>query len=275
MSETWFEPNQVNIPYRMDLKKEGVIIDNFKNRGTTLTMSGHSSILNGTYENLRNDGSEIPINPSMLQLWLKQSNQAKEKAWIITSKVKLKTIANCINPIWRDQFIPSTDCGDPNTGTTDRTDTQTVESFKNILTTHHPKLIMVNLKEVDAAGHNNDWNGYISAIKSTDVQIKEIWDFIQSSNDYKNKTALIVTNDHGRHDDNHGGFQNHGDQCGGCESIEFLALGPDFKKNTTIHSSNYEQKDIAKTIGMIMEFEMPFSDGKVITDIFSIPIRVQ
>ena len=275
MTETWLDRSFINIPNRMILKNEGVVINNFKNLGTTLTMSGHSSILNGTYENLRNDGSEIPINPSMLQLWLKESQESQEKAWIITSKVKLRTIANCVNSTWKDQFIPATDCGNPITGRSDRTDVETIESFKNILSNHQPKLVMINLREVDTAGHNNDWNGYINAIKSTDAQIKEVWNFIQSSPIYKNKTALIVTNDHGRHDNNHGGFQHHGDQCGGCNSIEFLALGPDFKKNVTISSGNYEQKDIAKTVGLIMGFEMPFSDGKVITDIFTKPVRVQ
>lgn len=269
MHETWFDSNRINIPNRVNLLREGVLISNFKNNGSTLTMSGHSSILNGTYEHLLNDGSQSPENPSMLQLWLKQSNESNNKAWIITSKVKLKTIANCVNTSWKDQFLPSTDCGNPTTGTTDRTDIQTVESFKNILNNYQPKLVMINLKEVDAAGHNNDWNGYINGIKNTDAQIKEIWNFIQSSNNYKNKTALIVTNDHGRHDDNNGGFQHHGDQCGGCTSIEFFALGPDFKKNVTISTGNYEQKDIAKTIGLIMGFEMPFSDGKIIKEIFS------
>ena len=39
---------------------------------------------------------------------------------------------------------------------------------------------------------------------------------------YKDKTTLIVSNDHGRHIDSKGGFQNHGDDCAGCRHIEFL-----------------------------------------------------
>lgn len=273
MSETWNEPNKQYIPDRIKLMQEGVLISNFMNKGTTLTVSGHSSILNGTYENLDNNGTETPINPSLFQYFLKDKKLPNDKAWIIASKSKLKVLANCTDPKWKDQYLPKIDTGNANN--TNRTDVLTIESFKNTLTKSSPNLVMINLKDLDIAGHENNWDGYIEAIKNTDRQIKEVWDFIQSDANYKDKTTLIVTNDHGRHDDNNGGFQSHGDKCKGCQHIEFFAIGPDFKKNTIINLGNYEQKDIAKTIGILLNFPLENSDGKVIKDIFINPYFIR
>ena len=44
--------------------------------------------------------------------------------------------------------------------------------------------------------------------------------------------------------------------------------GPDFKKNATISTGNYEQIDIANTIAELLQFPLQYSKGKVIKDIF-------
>ena len=45
-------------------------------------------------------------------------------------------------------------------------------------------------------------------------------------------------------------------------------MGPDFKKNATISTGNYEQIDIANTIAELLQFPLQYSKGKVIKDIF-------
>ena len=92
---------------------------------------------------------------------------------------------------------------------------------------------------------------------------------VHKSNDfYKDRTTLIVTNDHGRHTAGHlDGFVSHGDNCNGCRHVEFFAIGPDFKQDY-VSTTPYEQTDIASTIAELMGFSMPTSDGKVMRDIF-------
>lgn len=275
ITETWEHPYQLYIPNRIKLLKEGVYISNFMHNGTTLTMSGHSSILNGYYENLNNEGLEFPSHPSIFQYFLKSSNKSSEKAWLITSKDKLAKIGNCTNAEWKDTYLPSLDCGRNGLNNGYRSDVSTIDRFKEIATTHQPNLVMINLKDVDVYGHENDWENYQNAIKKTDEQINEVWHFIQSSANYKNKTTLIVTNDHGRHSDEFGGFRHHGDACIGCKHIEFLAIGPDFKKNVIINHGNYEMIDIAKTVGVLLNFNADLAQGKVIKDIFQHPHLVE
>ncbi|MFP7656961.1 sulfatase-like hydrolase/transferase [Chryseobacterium proteolyticum] len=268
ISETWEESTKKNIPNRVSLLSQGVFISNFKNNGTTSTNPGHSAMCSGVYENIKNNGTELPGYPSVMQQWLKYTGAAKTKAWIVSSKDKLEVLNNCKQVDWKDKFQPSTDCGVSGNGSGYRADDVTISRVKNIMGQYAPNIIVINLKDVDSYGHANNWNAYINAIKTTDASIKEAWDHIQSLPAYKDKTTLIVSNDHGRHLDANGGFAEHGDSCNGCRHIEFFALGPDFKKNTTISTGNYEQIDIASTIAELLGVPLQYAKGKVIKEVF-------
>lgn len=268
ISETWEASNKENIPNRISLLGQGVFISNFKNNGTTNTNPGHSAMCSGVYENIKNNGTELPGFPSVMQQWLKYTGADKTKAWVIASKDKLEVLNNCKLEGWKDKFQPSADCGISGNGSGYREDAVTMINTKEIMKKYSPNIIVINLKDVDSNGHANNWDAYINAIKTTDASIKEIWNYIQSLTAYKDKTTLIVSNDHGRHLDANGGFAEHGDGCAGCRHIEFFAMGPDFKKNTTIDAGDYEQIDIASTMAELLGIPKQYMKGKVIKDAF-------
>lgn len=269
MTETWQEATQAHIPNRIALLKEGVFISNFRNNGLTNTNAGHTALITGVYDSIKNNGKELPTNPSVLQQWLKQTNKDSSKAWVVVSKDKLEVLNNTKNPDWNNKYMPKADAGVAGNGTGYRTDEVTIENFKKVITTDKPNVVVINLKDVDSYGHANKWNEYIQAIKTTDQSIKDIWDFLQSQPDYKGKTTLMVSNDHGRHLDGvKDSFVNHGDACLGCRHIEFFAMGPDFKQNTTISTGSYEQIDVANTMAELLGIKLEYSKGKVIKDIF-------
>lgn len=268
ISETWEAANKQNIPNRVNLLSQGVFISNFKNNGTTNTNPGHSAMCSGVYENIKNNGTELPGFPSVMQQWLKFTGADKTKAWVIASKDKLEVLNDCKLAEWKGKFQPSVDCGVSGNGSGYRDDLVTMTKTKEIMAKYSPNVIVINLKDVDSNGHANNWDGYIKAIKTTDASIKEIWDYIQSLPAYKDKTTLIVSNDHGRHIDANGGFAEHGDDCAGCRHIEFFAMGPDFKKNATINMGNYEQIDIASTMAELLGVPAQYMKGKIIKDAF-------
>lgn len=268
ISETWEGANKENIPNRVSLLSQGVFISNFKNNGTTNTNPGHNAMCSGVYENIKNNGTELPGFPSVMQQWLKFTGADKTKAWVIASKDKLEVLNNCKLESWNGKFQPSVDCGINGNGSGYRADAVTVTNTKEVMKKYSPNVMVINLKDVDSYGHANNWNEYIKAIKTTDASIKELWDYIQSLPAYKDKTTLIVSNDHGRHLDANGGFAEHGDDCAGCRHIEFFAMGPDFKKNTTISTGNYEQIDIASTMAELLGIPTQYMKGKVIKDAF-------
>jgi arylsulfatase A-like enzyme len=93
------------------------------------------------------------------------------------------------------------------------------------------------------------------------------WNHLQADSDYAGKTYLFVTSDHGRHDDAHGGYQHHGDECDGCRHITFLALGPDIRAGHEV-TTLYGQEDLCSTVGTIMGMPTPLSQGKIMRELF-------
>jgi hypothetical protein len=268
-SETWGDPYHANIPYRGALLAEGVLADQFYNNGATFTNPGHTAITTGNYDPIANDGSELPHHPTIFQLWLKEYGQPAGTACIITSKDKLHVLANSQAAGFHNSYTPFSDCGVNGNGTGGhRPDSVTQAHALQVLNTLHPRLMFIGFKDPDIYAHAGNYAGYLAAIQKTDVYIAEIWAVIQSDPTLKDKTTLMVTNDHGRHPAGiSNGYISHGDGCDGCRHIEFFALSPDFKQNALIHTP-YEQIDITSTIAEMLHIPLPDGQGKVMTELF-------
>ena len=268
-TETWGDSLHRYIPKRYEMLQQGVLCNAFFNNGTTSTVPGHIAITTGYYQKIANDGTAYPDKPSMFQHWLQTSGKDSSKAWVIATKDKLEVLSDCTDPDWNGKYRPMRDCGVAGLETGYRTDKVTFNNASSILKANHPQLVLINFKQPDAAGHAKDSTGYIKGIVDTDNYIYLLWQQLQSDDFYKDKTTMIVTNDHGRHTAGHlDGYVSHGDECEGCRHIEMFAMGPDFKKNY-ISETRYEQIDIASTVAELMNLEMPNANGKILSDIFT------
>jgi arylsulfatase A-like enzyme len=270
-SETWGENDHLYIP-NLDtlLAPKGIIYTSFFNNGVTYTTPGHTSITTGAYQNIDNNGNELPKNPSFLQKWLRHTNKSPDCAWIIASKDKLEVLANTTDLKWKNSFMPSTNCGinGAGVGSGYRSDSLTQIEVLNVLNTHHPNLVFVNYKEPDASGHIANWQGYLNGIKDCDNYVKQVWEFIQIDPVYKDKTTLFITNDHGRHLNGvNDGYVSHGDNCEGCRHIFLYAFGPDFKQNV-IETKSRELIDVHATIIELFGIDGQYSNGEVMKELF-------
>jgi len=269
-SETWDEPTHQYIPRQAgEMLQEGVFYSSFRNEGATYTTPGHTAIATGVYQQIDNGGEELPNNPSFMQYWRAKYDADSSKSWHIASKDKLEVLSNCKNPEWKNQFKPSTDCGVNGNGSGYRPDLVTYQRTLEILSQNQPQLVLINFREPDYSGHGNDWNGYLKGISNTDEFVFQVWNYIKSDPFYKDETTLFITNDHGRHLDGvFDGFVSHGDSCEGCRHISLYAYGPDFKQNH-IENTPREQIDISATIGELLDFEVPTSQGEVMLELFN------
>ncbi len=261
-SETWGDPDKEFIPkLAKELAPQGTVYTNFYNQGPTFTTSGHVAVTTGRYQLMPNDGSALPHFPSIFQFYLNQTGQGPESAQIISSKAKLGILADCTNNKWRGKYNPITD-------TQDRPDHKTFNAALQVLKNDHPNLLLIHFRGPDAAGHGNDWQGYLNSISETDHYVWELWNFLQAEVYYRNHTTLLVTNDHGRHLDHiKDGFISHGDRCQGCLHINLFAVGPDFKTGQLIHHPR-QSVDIAPTIAQLLGFSIPQSHGNVLVELF-------
>lgn len=267
-TETFGAENMKYIPnFRDSLLPQATFFEDFSNNGSTFTNAGHASITTGRYQKVENSGLEAPKYPSIFQYYMRQRKRNYNDAWIITSKGKLDILANSTYDGWTNQDMARTWCGPEGEGYGYGNDPYTMEITDSVIKNFHPRLLLVNLLEVDVNGHGKNWEGYIKGIQSTDQQALQLWNMIQSDPIYKDKTALFITNDHGRHCDGHkDGFVSHGGGCKCCRKISLVALGPDFKKGRVV-SEPYELIDIAATAAEILGINMSLSKGRFMTDL--------
>lgn len=270
-TEGWGDSTHRYIPHLAnDLAKTGVINTRFYNMGDTYTSAGHTSITTGIYQSLDNSGAELPENPSFFQYWNQVYGNDQRKSWVITSKDKLAVLGNCKNPYWFGKFTPSVNSGIDGLGLSSgyREDTLTLKTAIEILTQHHPNLVLINFRDPDYSAHSGSWTEYINGVRKTDEYIYRLWNFIQNDAVYKSKTTLFVTSDHGRHSDGIAdGFLSHGDGCEGCRHLGFFACGPDFKKGAIVKVDR-EQIDLPVTVAELLGFDLPNSKGEIMTELF-------
>jgi Sulfatase len=270
-SETWGDTTFSNIPKMKLISDEGVFYSNFYNNGPTFTLSGHTAITTGIYQEINNIGLEIPEFPSLFQYWNKKYGSVYPISRIITSKDKLSVLSDCTDSSFSGYYRPLFDCGinGMGIGSGYRHDSITLRRTLDVLGEEHPKLILLSFREPDYSAHLENWQAYIDGIRNTDSYVNQVWEFIKRNDYYKGKTAIFVTNDHGRHLDNVlDGFVSHGDTCNGCRHISLLAMGPDFKKGEVI-KANRELIDIPATIAEILRFTMPSGKGKIMSELFN------
>ncbi len=267
-SETWGDTTHQYIPYfSNEIADFGVVNTSFYNNGKTNTTPGFTAITTGNYQEINNSGQESPTYPSIFQYLIKNDSIPKESAWIINSKDKLAVLGNCKNADWKDQYLPSFDCGISGIGSAYRHDRVTLAKFFDIMSEHHPKLTLLGFREPDFSGHTNSWENYLQEIRNTDEYIYNIWDYIRNDPYYSGTTTLFIANDHGRHSDHVGdGFRSHGDGCEGCRHINFFAYGPDFKNG--IIDIRRELIDIPATIAEILHFKPEYIEGDIMYELF-------
>lgn len=267
-SETWGDSLSKLIPRLSgDLAPKGALLVNFHNDGVTETTAGHTALTTGMYQTINNSGQELPQHPSVFQIWREQSGADSTQTWIVTSKDKLEVLSNCQDTTWRDQYRPRTDCGLSGLGSGSRDDSATLARAMEILTAHHPRLMLLHFKEPDVTAHAANWSGYLNQIRRTDSLAFVLWNFLQSDPFYTDRTTLFITHDHGRHLDSVSvGFVSHGDTCAGCRKIACLVLGPDVRRGLVI--SRYQLTDVSASAADLMGVFIPGSSGVVMTEVF-------
>jgi len=81
-----------------------------------------------------------------------------------------------------------------------RYDVFTFEFGFHFLKTFKPRFFYLAMGETDEWAHSRRYDLTVEAIQRTDGYLQQVWDFIQNDPQYKDKTAIVITTDHGRGD---------------------------------------------------------------------------
>ena len=240
-----------------ELRPQGTIFTNFRNDGTTTTCPGHASMLTGVWQKIANDGTEPFHDPTIFELFRKQKGMREHSCFVVSGKAKLHVLTHSADATLGAKYqaaLAVDDSGD---------NIRTWQKLSSVMDQYHPHVVIINFAETDLLGHAGAWSRYLTALREIDSIIGLLWKRIQSDSVYKNTTTMFVTNDHGRHDDQHGGFKNHGDSCEGCRHIMLLAIGPHFSAGKIIDDKTY-QIDIAPTAAELLGIKIPTVQGRTL-----------
>jgi arylsulfatase A-like enzyme len=116
-----------------------------------------------------------------------------------------------------------------------------------------PRVLYIAYGETDEWAHAGKYRSYLDAARQVDAWIKEIWDYVQSTPQYKNKTALLITTDHGRGDKLKEQWTDHGSDIVGANEIWLAVMAPGIKPmgEAGAHGMLYQQQ-IAQTIARLL-----------------------
>lgn len=123
------------------------------------------------------------------------------------------------------------------------------------LKTNKPKVLYIAYGETDEWAHGGQYRSYLDAAHQVDAWIKQIWDFVQNDPQYKNKTTLVFTTDHGRGDKIKAEWTSHGSSIQDASEIWFAAMGPGITAKGELKAEGqFYQEQFAQTIAKLLGY---------------------
>jgi hypothetical protein len=135
-----------------------------------------------------------------------------------------------------------------------------------------PKVLYIAYGETDEWAHSGMYRSYLDAARQVDAWIRELWTYIQTDPQYRNKTSLFITVDHGRGDTKKEEWTSHSNKIEGANEIWFALAGPgvpaggEIKTKTQLFQKQFAQT-IAKWLGFIFKADHPVAEH--ITSVFN------
>jgi hypothetical protein len=126
-----------------------------------------------------------------------------------------------------------------------------------------PRVIYFSFDETDHFSHGGEYGAYLNSARATDVMLAELWDYLQTDPQYKGKTTLIVTVDHGRGDDAEN-WKHHGRKIDKADQIWLAAIGAGIKNTGEATTGQFFQNQVAQTVATLLGVQFQQQSGKTL-----------
>lgn len=269
-TEAFADPMHQYIPHLWnDLRPRGIICDHFFNLGQTTMTGALATITSGVNQYLPvKEGYDLKAaqeEPSIFEIYRKTQGITKDKVWLINGGgASTEYIGVSLHPKYGRKYCPRVSF-DGNGAS----DADTWNEVRRVMDTYHPSLVLAEFQGVHQAALTGSWTAYTEAIQSLDEIIYSFYVKLQSDPYYAGSTTLIITSSFGRYGDEVG-FHEYGGSSDSCRKLLFLAIGPDLKQNVIL-SSPKTSLSIARTVGILLDFQVPMSEGGILLEMFQEP----
>ena len=135
-----------------------------------------------------------------------------------------------------------------------KTDSMTYQFAKEYMARNHPRLTFIGFDETDDYAHDGNYSAYLNTATTLDRYIGDLWDFVQNDPQYKDKTTIIITCDHGRGDIPNLEWRHHGHVLH-ADNIWIAAIGAGISpKGEVKEEMHLKQNQIAATIANLLGY---------------------
>lgn len=137
-----------------------------------------------------------------------------------------------------------------------------------------PRVLFIGFDETDQHAHGGRYDDYLLSASRTDLIISRLWTWIQSQEDYKDQTTLLITTDHGRGKNPDKGWKKHGLLFGGSGQAWFAVIGPDTPASGEMKTrGKYFLKQLACTVTSFLGLDYDVKEaGECISTAISLPV---
>jgi len=177
---------------------------------------------------------------------------------------KLNDRQKLVNDMVRNSYLPF--------GDVECQDVFTHYAAIEYLKVNKPKVMYIAYGETDEWAHHGYYRSYLDAARQVDKWIGEIWAFVQGDPQYRNRTALLFTVDHGRGDVRKEQWTDHGQGVADASEMWFAVMAPgrvsaagEIRRPMQLY-----QKQLAQTIAMILgkKYTAPHPVGGAVLELW-------
>jgi hypothetical protein len=126
-----------------------------------------------------------------------------------------------------------------------------------------PRVLYVALGEPDTNAHRRRYDAYLESISRCDRFVRQLWEKLQSIEEYRGTTTLIVSTDHGR-GRTPAEWPNHNKKTSGSDETWLAVLGPDTPaRGEHANTAAVTSAQIAATVAALLGENFTNSDERV------------
>lgn len=145
-----------------------------------------------------------------------------------------------------------------------RADYITYLQAKEYLRIHNPRVLSIGFAWTDDMAHDGSYPNYLEKVYIMDNMIQDLWNYVQTVPHYKNKTALLITVDHGRGIGDE--WRSHGPKTKHANETWLAVLAPGISpagemRNTKTYYNDQLAQTIAKLLGYTFTAEHPVGEA--------------
>ena len=113
---------------------------------------------------------------------------------------------------------------------------------------YKPHVLYLGLGETDDWAHDGEYELVLEALHQSDERFRRLWGFLESHGQYRARTSVVITTDHGR-GNSPADWKDHGKDVEGAQYIWLAVVSPDSeKRGEESNTATVYQNQIAATL---------------------------